>query len=280
MSSNLEEQILSELLDELEKDQLVLPTLPEVALRIRESIEDDNSSTASITKVIGTDAALTAKLLQIANSALLRANREIETLDAAINRMGRKMLRNVVNSIIVQQMFQATTDVTDKRLRALWEHSAQVAAISHALARFAKLQPDEALLAGLIHDVGALPILTKAEDVPELLKDVEMLDRIINKLHSRIGAAILKKWNFPEELIAVAAEHENLLRDTGSHADYVDVVIAANLQSYMGTNHPHANMDWSDVPAFNKLGLSPEISVIEMDEVGEDIKEVQQALLS
>lgn len=279
MSSNLEDRILAELLSQLERDELVLPTLPEVALRIRDTIEDENASVGKLAKQISSDAALTARLVRVANSPLLRANRKIETLEAAITRMGNKMLRNIVNSIVMQQMFQATTDVTDKQLRILWEHSTQVAAISHALAQFARLQPDQALLAGLVHDIGALPVLKYAEDAPELRTDEALLDRIIMQLHAPIGAAILEKWDFTPEMVAVAAEHDNLQRDGGAAADYVDVVIAANLQSYMGSNHPHAQVNWADVPAFAKLGLNTEVSVIDIEGVGEDVKEIQQALI-
>jgi putative nucleotidyltransferase with HDIG domain len=279
MSSNLEEQILSDLMEELEKDDLVLPTLPEVALKIRDTVDDENASVKDVAKVVSSDTALTAKIIQIANSPILRANKKIESVDFAISRMGNKMLRNIVNSIIVKQMFQATSDATDKRFRSLWEHSTQVASISYALAAFARLKPDEAMLAGLVHDVGALPILKLAEDIPELRKNEAMLDSIINKLHTTVGTAILKKWEFPPELVNVVAEHENLQYNPDQPTDYVDVVIAANLQSYMGTDHPMATVNWSEVPAFAKLGLDTEVAVIDMGDVGEDVKEIQSVLI-
>jgi putative nucleotidyltransferase with HDIG domain len=166
-------------------------------------------------------------------------------------------------------------------LRALWEHSTEVAAIAHALAtQFTKLKSDQALLAGLVHDIGSLPILSRAEDIPELLNDEVMLDRIIQKAHTTVGEAILSKWNFSEEIIAVAAEHENLERDHSGAADYVDLVMVANLQSHLGSDHPHTQQDWSKVPAFSKLGLEPDTSVVDMDETNEAIQAARQALAS
>jgi len=268
--NKLEEELLDKLFSDLENDKLVLPTLPEVALRVRETLEDEDAGMGDVAKVITSDAALSARLIQVANSPLLRASRSIESVDAAVTRMGGDMTRNLVTSIAMEQMFQATSDATDKRLRALWEHSTQVAALSHALCKqFTKLKPDQALLAGLVHDIGALPILTMAEDVPEILDDEKLLDSIIQKAHCTVGEAILKKWNFSEELIAVAAEHEDLTRTHAGDADYVDLIIVANIESHMGTEHPLAQIDLSTVTAFAKLGLEPESEMLDAEAVQE-----------
>lgn len=280
MSADLKAQILKELIDELEQGKLVLPSLPEVALKVRDTVEDANASSKDLAKVIGTDAALSARLIQISNSPLLRGSKTIESVDMAVTRMGRIMVKNCVNSILVQQMFQPTTEVTDKLFREFWEHSTEVAAISQALAGYAKQKPDQAMLAGLVHDIGALPIIKRAEDVRELLKNEALLREVIAELHTRIGAALLTKWDFPAEVVAVAGEHEILKRNTGGAPDLVDVVIVANLQSYFGKKHPHAQVPWSEVPAFAHLGIDTEVSVIDMEETGESIKAMQAALRS
>jgi putative nucleotidyltransferase with HDIG domain len=218
-------------------------------------------------------------MIQVANSPLLRASNPIESVESAVTRMGSNMIRNLVTSMVMEQMFQATSDVTDKRLRKIWEHTTEVAAIAHALAsQFTKLQPEQAMLAGLVHDIGALPILTRAEDEPDLLEDEATLDSIIAKVHTTIGAEILKKWNFPKELINVAAEHEDLTRNSAGGPDYVDVVMVANLQSLIGTNHPLTKVDWSTIPAFAKLGLQPDVSVVDMDETNAKIEAARSAL--
>lgn len=274
-----EEKFLDKLLDDLENDKLVLPTLPEVALKVRDTLEDEDSSLIDVAKIINSDAALAARMIQVSNSPLLRAANPIETVESAVTRMGSNMVRNLVTSMVMEQMFQATSDVTDKRLRKIWEHSTEVAAIAHALAsQFTKLQPDQAMLAGLVHDIGALPILSRAEDYPDLLDDEETLDRIINTVHSTIGAEILRKWNFPEELVAVAEDHEDLNHQSEGGPDYVDVVIVANLQSVIDTKHRHTDVDWSTVPAFEKLGLQADVSVVDMDETNANIEAARAAL--
>jgi len=275
----LEDTFLKALFDDLENDRLVLPTLPEVALRVRDTLEDDNASLMDVAKVITSDVALSARLIQIANSPLLRASRKIESVEGAVTRMGSNMVRNLVTSVAMEQMFQATTDVTDKRLREIWEHSTEVAAISQALAtQFTKLKADQALLAGLIHSIGALPVLTRAEDYPDILASEATLDNLITNAHAKIGKAILTKWHFPDELIAVAAELDNVKRQHDGDADYVDVVMVANLQSRLGSDHPDAKIDWHKVPAFNKLGIEPDVSEVDMDEVNAEIEAVKSAL--
>ena len=279
MSQDLEDKIVKELLDELESEQMVLPSLPEVALKVRDALESDDVSATDLASVISTDAALTARLIQVANSPLMRSQRKIDSIETAVTRMGNNMVKNVVNGLIVKQIFQPTTEISDKKFREFWQHSTEVAAISHALAGLVRLKPDQAMLAGLIHDIGALPIIKHAEDIPQLLDDETLLDNIIMRAHTQIGKAMLSKWEFPQELIAVAEEHENLQRNHEGAADYVDLIVVANLQSYIGTEHRLATASFSDVPAFAKLGLDTEVSVVDMEDKGESIKDVQAALM-
>jgi putative nucleotidyltransferase with HDIG domain len=154
-----------------------------------------------------------------------------------------------------------------------------VAAICHALAAFARLKPDQALLAGLVHDIGALPIIKRAEDIPELADNEEMLDNIVRRTHAEIGKAMLSKWEFPQSLVDAAAEHENLARMHEGPPDYADLVTVANLQSYVGEDHYLSSVEWAGVPAFAKLGLDTDVAVVDMEEKSEEIREVQAALL-
>ncbi|VAW95884.1 HD-GYP domain (HD superfamily hydrolase) [hydrothermal vent metagenome] len=281
MSDEIAEKFINELLQDLDNETLVLPTLPEVALRVRDTLADEDKSLADVSKIITTDAALSARLIQVSNSPLLRTTRTIDSVEAAVTRMGSNMVRNLVTSIVMEQMFQATSDATDKRLRNLWEHSTQVAAIASALtSQFTNLKSDMSLLGGLVHDIGALPILSRVEEVPEILENTTLLDKIISDTHCRIGERILDKWNFPPELVAVASEHENLSRNSGGDIDYVDIITVANLQSMIGSNHLHTKLDWNTIPAFKKLGLTADVNVIEMDETSEDIAAMQNALAS
>jgi len=276
---SLEQDFLNELVDAIKNDRLTLPTLPEVALKIRDAVSDPDVSSNTLSNVIGQDAALAARIIKVANSPLLRGAVTVDNLQLAITRMGINFVRNLATGLAMEQMFQATHDAVDKRLRRSWEHSLEVASISHVLAsHFTKLKPDQATLAGLVHEIGILPILTLAEDNPQILEKEAVLDKIIQRLHGKVGKAIMKAWEFPPELQDVPLGCTDFTRDTGQTADYVDVVTVAKIQSYTPENTPFPNLDISTVPAFAKLGLAGEVDVHEVDDLAEEVEEAKQAL--
>lgn len=278
MSAQIE-QIRQELLHAIETDQLVLPTLPEVALKVREAAADPDVDIATLTRVIQDDTALSARIIKVANSPLLRASRAIEDLKTAVSRLGINYTSNLATSLAMQQMFQATSDVIDQRMRENWSRSTEVAGIAHVLARhYTRLKPDQATLAGIVHKIGVLPILTYAEDNRRLLKDAAALDSIIDELHPAIGRRILESWNFPPELVDVPEEHLRFEREV-PQVDYADVVMVANLQSYLGTDHPLTRMDWTGISAFARLGLEPEVNTLEMEDLSAEM-EAAMALLN
>ncbi|OUR72017.1 histidine kinase [Methylophaga sp. 41_12_T18] len=269
-----QEAFYNNVLSELEDGTLVLPTLPEVALKVRDVVDDPDVTAKDLAEIITTDAALAARLLKVANSALYRGRVPVESVQMAVSRLGLTMVRNLVTSLVMEQMFQATSNRLEKRLKALWEQSTDVAARSQVLAsKQAGIKTDEAMLAGLIHNIGVLPILLKAEDCPTLLQDSAVLDNIIANLHPRIGEAILKSWKFTDELVAVPAEHSNLLRNSKNGPDLVDVVQVAVLQSHTNTDQAYDPSILHSVPAFAKLGIDTEISVTELDEDSEEYAE-------
>lgn len=272
------DKFIASLLEELRANRLRLPTLPEVALKVRETVNDADAPAAKVAKVVGLDAGLTARLLQVANSPLFRGSKKIESLQSAIARLGVPQVRSLVTSLLMQQLFQTKQPALRSRMQRLWEHSTEVAAISHVLARkYTSLKPDEAMLAGLIHDIGALPILAKLENYPQIAADAAAVDEIIDKLHTSVGRLILETWKFPPELVAVTHQHEDLTRETAS-VDYVDVVTVANLHSYIGSPHRHARTNWASVPAFRRLGLTPDQSVSALEEARAEVAEVKSLL--
>ncbi len=276
-----EKAFLNDLFNAIDERRLTLPTLPEVALRVRDAVESDKSTAGQVADIVATDAALSARLLQVANSPLYRGRNPIDNLQMAVARLGTRLVRSLVVSLIMQQMFQATSDLLDKRFRMLWEESVQVAAISRVLSQSLRhLDKEQALLAGLIHNIGALPILTMAEKQPELILDAEELDRIIQALSPQIGERILHEWDFPESLINVPKQFLNLNYNHEGPADYADVVIVGRLQTLMGTEHPVNNEDWSSIHAFSKVGLEPEVQIIQIEGVAEDLAEIEHILIT
>lgn len=277
--SQIVEKVRQEIISAIKNDQLVLPTLPEVALKVREVADDPNADIDKLVNVIGNDAAMSARLIRVANSPLLRASRPIEDLRAALMRLGIHYTCNIATGLAMEQMFQATSDLVDMRMREVWSRSSEVAGISHVLCKhYTRLRPDQATLAGLVHKIGVLPILTYAEDHPALLKDSITLDTVIEQIHAPIGDLILKTWGFPQEIAHIPSQHLDFGRSIPK-ADYADIVTVAMLQSYMGTDSPMAKVDFNKVAAFERLGLDPDMDVNESEDLSADM-EAAMALLS
>lgn len=270
--------VLQGLLEAIKSDKLVLPTLPEVALQIREIAEDPEADLDQLAGVIGNDAGMTARIIKVANSPLLRAPKQIEDLKMALMRLGIEYTCNIATGLAMEQMFQATSDIIDKRLRDTWSRSGEVAGISHVLCKhFTNLRPDQATLAGLIHRIGVLPILTYAEENASLLRDSFTLDKVIEALHSRIGDQILEKWEFPEQLRKIPSQYKQFERQQDS-VDYADIVTVAMLQSYMGTSHPMGQIDYNTVTSFGRLGLSPDMQEEQIEDLSDEMEAAMQLL--
>lgn len=275
---NAEEAFFNELLEAIENNQLILPTQPEVALKIRETAEDPNVTSETLSSVIGEDPAMAARLIRVANSPLMRGRVGIESLQSAINRLGLNFVCNLATGLAMEQIFQATNDTVEKWMRQVWQHSAEVAAISTVIAkRYTTLSPDLATLAGLVHEIGILPILAKCEESPELLKDEEALERIIFKVHPRLGEAILQSWDFPREISNIPNHYLQTDLDE-NEASLTDVVLVANLQLIKDPSHPLAQANWESIKAFERLGIEP-TPLEEIEDIYDEIQETKQLLM-
>lgn len=277
--SQIVERVRQDIITAINNDQLVLPTLPEVALKVREVADDPKADIEKLAGVIGNDAALSARIIRVANSPLLRASRAIEDLKTALMRLGISYTCNIATGLAMEQMFQATSDLVDMRMREVWSRSSEVAGISHVLCKhYTKLRPDQATLAGLVHKIGVLPILTYAEDHPALLNDSLTLDSVINELHAPIGDLILQAWGFPQELLHIPSQHLDFERKAPK-ADYADIVTVAMLQSHAGSSSSMSHVDYHEVTAFERLGLDPDILVSDDEDLSADLEAAMVLLL-
>ena len=128
LMSTIADKVAHAINDAIEADELVLPTMPEMALKVREVAEDPNASVKQLGNVIGNDAALTARIIKVANSAIYRGAVEIQDLNMALMRLGMATTCTLATGLAMEQMFQATTDMVDKRLRQVWQASSEIAA--------------------------------------------------------------------------------------------------------------------------------------------------------
>ncbi len=261
----------------LSEEKLVLPTLPEVALKIREEIEVGNCSANQLAEMLAQDGAMSAHFIKVANSPVYRGIEPIDDLQTIISRMGLAMVRDLVMSLSMKQIFMATSDELDKQFRNAWSTSVGVAAISRVLAVGAPgLAPEQALLSGLIHNIGILPILVMAEKEDNSFKDETDLQNMINSLQGHVGQLILDAWEFPEHLQDVVTDCHNLQRNHDGRADYADVVQVSLLQG--GYIHNYDPENYAAVNAFNKLNLDPEVTAIQIEDKQEMIDETKSLL--
>lgn len=253
--SNIADTIKNDLITAINSDKLVLPTLPEAALKVRDIAQSEDSAIIDLVKVISNDTALSARIIRVCNSPLFRGNRQIENLNMAVSRLGMTYTSSLAMGLAMEQMFQATSEMIDKRMRATWQASIEIAGICHVLAQnYTRLRPEQATLAGMVHLIGMLPVLRYIEDNDVKISGI-VLDEIIAELHPQIGAIILKRWDFPADLQDVPLLYNQFDRSPAK-ADYSDLVMIANLQRVAGTDHHWAQMDWSTISAFERLGLN------------------------
>lgn len=269
-------EIATQIIEAIDKDELVLPTLPEVALSVREVADDPEASITDLSRVISQDAALSARIIKVANSPLFRAPREIEDLNMALSRLGMQYTSNLAIGLAMEQMFQATNDFVDKKLREVWARSGEIAGICHMLCKHrTKLRPDQAALSGLVHQIGVLPILAFAEDNQELLQNKAALEKIIEAIHPHIGIKILTSWEFHSDMRQVPKDCFRFTRQA-PQADYADIVTIAMLQSYIADGSKYTDTDLTQVTAFARLGIEPVIETAE----GEDLSEEMAAAMA
>jgi HD-like signal output (HDOD) protein len=249
--SKLAQAVQDDLLVAIDRDDLMLPTLPEVALEIRRAAENSDVSVSELGRVVGRDPALSARLIKVVNSPLMRSQVEVTSLQAAITRLGVNYTCNLAIGLVIEQIFNARQPVVEAKLREIWGNSIAVAGIAYEICRRQPhLKPDQGALAGMVHLIGVLPILTYAEDHNDLLSDPVCLNHVIEKIHPVIGARILKSWDFPRMLSDVPLLYLDHEREQ-EKADYSDVVQMASLLNTPIERRPSLRM----LPSYLRLRM-------------------------
>lgn len=244
---------------ELSDGKVDLPSFPEIAVRVRRVLSDPKTSIDQVVRVVGSEPSLAARLVRISNSASLnRGGRQIGDLRTAINRIGYNMVRSASMAFAMSQIRSANKLAgLEHYLNDLWQRSMKVAAFAYVLARTAsRVNPDEAMLGGMMHGIGKLYVLTRAIRHPELFADREMLDGIINDWHASIGKAILENWDFSDEMAGAIGGQEDFERGEREEADLQDVICIAIV---MATHIPGAETleeTLARLPGSQRLGLN------------------------
>lgn len=266
---SVERNLMSRIAAEMAAGRLTLPSLPEAAATVGELVRRDDVTAARLAAEIGKDPALAARLLRVANSAAVSGSGpRAESLTRAITKLGFNLARTLVSRMAIEQMFHPKSPALKAYMRRIWQQSLEVAALSRVLAeRLTPLEPDTAMLAGLVHLVGVLPIVRLVDDHPELVRSEAELETAIAHMHQAVGRFVLSVWKFPPELIEVPVLAADFRRRHAGPADYADVVCVSLLQLRGDAAGQLDAVDPALVPAFAQLGLRPEAEVLEMPDL-------------
>ncbi len=267
---------------DMQAGKLILPTIPEISIKIRRAINSENANSSKIAKAVHMDPAITARLIQVSNSPIYRGYKKIESCPESLTRLGLKAAQGLITSFSLKSVFIAKSPDIRKRMNALWHHSSYVAAISALLAHKSPgFDPDRAMLAGLVHDIGVVPILTYVDRHPEMALRPKDLEQTIQKLRGEIGTMIIRQWDFPKDFEDIVINAENWQHDTKPEPDYTDLVIISQLHSYVGQIDIHKLPQMDKLPAYRKLvsgKLNADLSMNILDIAKEEIAEIQKML--
>lgn len=245
--------------EDLAADRMPWPSIPAVIMKVRSIMEKPSARVDDITQAVSVDPALATRLMRWANSVYYGGTTPCNTLRGAVVRLGNDAVQHAVMILTVARVFSiGKRRRIQPHLTRLWKHSTKVAALSDVLAGpIPGLDEDVAMLGGLIHDIGVLPVIVHAQKYPSVLSKPTILDPLIAALHPELGHIMLEQWRFPEELVAVASGHEDLMRQGGPEVDYVDLVLVANQLSEMDPDEPPMRSRLWGLPAFKKLEVTP-----------------------
>lgn len=248
------------------ENKLSLPSLPQVAIKLRKAMDKDDIGVKDVISIVQVDAPIVAKLIQVANSALYAPTSSIKNCHDAVTRLGLETTRKLVMGISVKQLFQTKSPQLMTQMQALWKKSLHVSSLSFVLAQESGVvNPEDALLAGLVCDIGAIPLLHFAEHHPENYPDSHELEKVMPYLNPPVGSLVLQTLGFSDEITEIPKFAENWYYESGyDELTLIDVVILAKLHSYFGTERSKDLPYINSIPAYTKLQngkLNPDFSL-------------------
>ena len=283
-SSPLHAKLTSRIHQDLIAGTLIVPSLPEIVTRINQAINDPKKGLSQVSRIIQADPAIAGRLIQICNSPSYRRGGAIDNCVTAVMQLGLEVTRNIITCLALHNVFNASTRHTRSLLQDIWRRSAYIGAISYLLGKMIPgLEENKAMLAGLIHDIGFLPVFHYANELDLALDKNIFKNEEIVQLSGQVGRAILLAWKFPDEILDVPVHAHSWLRDAGQDTDYADVVIVARAHECLLEKRDCQMPPILDIPAFKNMSLSslgPDASLELITAAREDIQHMVAALMS
>ena len=258
---------------DLNRNEIKLSSFPDVVVRVRNALDDPDTSGADLAKILSLDPVLTSKVLVLANSAACNPSGvKTDCLATAIGRIGFQKVRTTSISYAVELLHDSEgLEALKKELKKTWSSGLRLAAMSEAIAqKCTKLDADSAFLAGLLNQIGVLYIFKKYPEYPNLLQDPDARQGIVDEWAAPIGENIVGNWDFSDDVQATLNPADNDSARVGTDANLADVVTAAKA-SLNG-----ASGELSDMPAARRMQLTED----KMPSVMEEYEQKLEALMS
>jgi HD-like signal output (HDOD) protein len=251
-------EFLSGLAADLSRGPVDLPCFPNVVIKIRDALNNPNTTMEETVRLVGSEPRLTASLMQTANSAALNhSGKRITELKLAITRLGQQLVQGAAMAFAVRQMKdEPKLRSISKPLRELWQESIAVASISQVVSRRTKVRSDEAFLTGLLHGIGRLYIMAHAVDQPGEVSASLAGSDLIAGWHPSIGKAVLENWGMEDAIAEAVSEQFDYDRAPRRDADLTDIlIVSVVLADTLGQPAPR-QISMEEVSSFSRIGMS------------------------
>ncbi|MCG7983060.1 MAG: HDOD domain-containing protein [Candidatus Thiodiazotropha lotti] len=263
--------------DELVSDIDQLVALPEVFIQVNHMMEQPNCSSAKLAEIISVDTDISSRLLRLVNSSLYGLRSKIDTISRAVTIAGTEELRNLVSATCAVRSF---TGIPENliNMEDYWRHGISTGVIAKRLAQQCNVLHSERLfVAGMLHDVGRLVLyLTVPDKATEILNITggdewiltEVEDHRLGFNHMDVGAALMKSWRLPKNIISVTQNHHTPTKAVDYQLDVSLVHIALAIARGQMTGLSVEEMLWAIEPSiWKETGLSPETITPHIDEM-------------
>lgn len=228
--NNLHFRLLEDIARELSGD-VNFPTCMDAALMVRNTLKDPNVGIDKIVLAVSMEPLIASKLLQLANSVSYNpSGKTLSDLGSAVQRLGFDTVRTVSLAVAMDQMLKSRNLAAYQDLaQQVWAHSIHTAAIARVLARrLGRISPDDAMMAGLVHDIGIFYLLYRASEYAEYQENRPAVLELIQGWHEGIGESLLHALGIPERICDAVRDHEHL-RQVDTPCTVRDVLYFANL---------------------------------------------------